>query len=174
MKNNRIRKLCVCGMFSALIFVVTAFVSIPAGVYGNVNLGDAFIIIATFILGPYGAICGGLGAMIADLIGAYSVYAPGTLIIKILLSLVCFYAYKGIKKVTRLDFISKLIGGILGEAVMVLGYFLYECMLYDVTVAIVSIPFNLIQGGVAVVFGSLISYFLFRSKSISKFLNNLK
>ena len=160
-------------MFSALIFVVTAFISIPAGTYGNINLGDAFIIIATFILGPYGAICGGLGAMIADLSGAYAIYAPGTLVIKILLSLVCFYTYKGLRKVIRLNFISKLVGAFLGETVMVLGYFVYECILYDFTTAIISIPFNSIQGVVACVSGSLISYFLLKNKTTSKFIEYL-
>ena len=66
--NKQVKRLCICAMFSALIFVITAFVSLPAGPVGNINLGDAFIIIATFLLGPYGAIAGGLGAMLADLI----------------------------------------------------------------------------------------------------------
>ena len=172
--NKKIKKLCVCGMLAALIFVITAFVSVPAGVYGNINLGDAFIIIATFILGPYGAICGGIGAMLADLIGAYAIYAPGTLLIKALLSLACYFTYKGINKIIRFDLISKLIGALCGEAVMVLGYFLYECMLFDVSTAAISIPFNAIQGGASLVLGTVISYLLTKNKTVNKFINDLK
>ena len=168
---KQVKKLCTCAMFTALIFVITAFVSIPAGPVGNINLGDAFIIIATFLLGPYGAICGGLGAMIADLISAYAIYAPATLIIKCLMSIVCFYSYKGIVKVIKLDFISKIIGAFLGETVMVFGYFLYEWILYGFSTAIISIPFNSIQGVTAVILGATISYFLFKNKSIKKFID---
>ncbi len=172
--NKKIKKLCVCGMLAALIFVITAFVSVPAGAYGNINLGDAFIIIATFILGPYGAICGGIGAMIADLIGAYAIYAPGTLIIKALLSLACYFTYKGIKNIIRFDLISRLIGALCGEAVMVLGYFLYEWMLFGISTAVISIPFNVIQGGASLVLGTIISYLLTKNKTVNKFIEDLK
>ena len=172
--NKKIKKLCVCGMLAALIFVITAFVSVPAGTYGNINLGDAIIIIATFIFGPYGAICSGIGAMIADLIGPYAIYAPATLVIKALLSLACYFTYKGIKKLIRFNFASMLTGAICGEIVMVLGYFLYETFLYGIDVALVSIPFNAIQGGVAVILGTLISYFLFKNKATSRLIDNLK
>lgn len=172
--NKQIKRLCVCAMFAGLIFVITAFVSVPAGPVGNINLGDVFIIIATFALGPYGAIAGGLGAMLADLIGAYAIYAPATLVVKAGLAIVCYYVYRGIKKVIRLDYISRLIGALCGELVMVLGYFLYEGILYGFATALISVPFNLIQGGVALVLGTLISYLLLKNKVIARFVENLK
>ena len=172
--NNKIKRLCVCAMLAGLIFVITAFVSVPAGPYGNINLGDVFIIVATFILGPYGAICGGIGAMLADLIGPYAIYAPATLIVKALLAIVCYYVFKSLKRITRIDYISKLIGAICGELVMVLGYFLYEGILYGFGAALVSVPFNLIQGGVAVVVGTIISFLLFKNRTINRFIDNLK
>ena len=172
--NKKIKKLCVCGIFAALIFVITAFVSIPAGTYGNINLGDAFIIIATFLLGPLGAVASGIGAMIADLIGPYAVYAPATLVIKILMSIACFYTYKGIRKILYWEFISKLVGTFVCETIMVLGYFLYEYILYGFSTAVISIPFNLIQGITAIVLGTSISYLLLRNKGIQKFIDYLK
>ncbi len=170
--TKQIKRLCVCAMLSALIFVFTAFVSVPAGPVGNINLGDAFIIITTFLLGPYGAIAGGIGAMLADLIGPYAIYAPATLIVKALLSLVCYYIYLALKKVIQLDYISKLIGAICGEIIMVLGYFLYEGILYGFATALISVPFNLIQGGVATILGTLISYFILKNRTINKFVDN--
>ncbi len=161
-------------MFATLIFVITAFVSVPAGPVGNINLGDVFIIIATFVLGPYGAIAGGIGAMLADLIGAYAVYAPATLVVKALLAIVCYYVYKGLKKVICFDYISRLIGAVCGEIVMVLGYFLYEGVLYGFKTAIVSVPFNLIQGGVATVLGTIVSFLLLENRFINRFMENLK
>lgn len=172
--NKHIKKLCICGMLAALIFVITAFVSVPAGPYGNINLGDVFILVATFILGPYGAIAGGVGAMLADLIGPYAIYAPATLIVKALLSIVCYYIYRGLKKIIRFDYLSMIIGAIFGELVMVLGYFLYEGILYGFATALISVPFNLIQGGVAVVIGTFISFLLLKNKITNRFIDNLK
>ncbi|MBQ4509296.1 MAG: ECF transporter S component [Clostridia bacterium] len=172
--NKRIKKLCACAIFTALIFVVTAFISVPAGPVGNINLGDAFIIITTFLLGPLGAISGGIGAMLADLIGPYAVYAPATLVVKVLLAITCYYVYNILKRIIRIDIVSRFIGAICGELVMVLGYFLYEGILYGFPTALVSVPFNLIQGGAAIVVGTIISFLLLKNKAINRFVLSLK
>lgn len=169
-----IRLLCVCAMFTALVCVATTFFSLPAGPVGNVNLGDVIIIITTLALGPYGAIASGIGAMLADLMSPYAIYAPATLIVKIALSLVCYYVYRVLKKTIKLDYLSMLIGAVCGELTMVLGYFLYEGILYGFATALLSVPFNLIQGGIALVVGTLISYFILKNNTVKKFIDNLK
>ncbi|MBO5439863.1 MAG: ECF transporter S component [Clostridia bacterium] len=172
--NKPVKRLCICAMFTALIFVITVFVSVPAGPVGNINLGDAFIIIATFVLGPYGAIAGGVGAMLADLISAYAIYAPATLVIKSLLAIACYYVYKVFKRIIRFDYISRLIGAICGELVMVIGYFLYEGILYGFANALISVPFNLIQGVTAVTLGTIVSFLLLKNKTVNGFIEGLK
>ena len=91
MTSKRIKQIVTCAIFAALICVTTMFISVPAPapLAGNVNLGDAIIIIASFLLGPlFGAIAGGVGAALADLFSAYIVYAPATFFIKAALAVV--------------------------------------------------------------------------------------
>ena len=83
MKKEQIIKLCVTGMFTALICVATMVIQIPAPLAGYVHFGDCFILIAAWILGPwYGFAAGGIGSALADLFTGYAHYIPGTLIIK--------------------------------------------------------------------------------------------
>lgn len=50
---------------------------------GFVNLGDCFVLLSGWLLGPWwGGAAGGIGSMLADLLLGYGHYAPGTLIIK--------------------------------------------------------------------------------------------
>lgn len=83
MKKEQIIKLCVTGMFTALICVATMVIQIPAPLVGFLNLGDCFVLVAAWILGPwYGFAAGGIGSALADLFTGYAHYVPGTLIIK--------------------------------------------------------------------------------------------
>ena len=77
----------------ALTFVSTMFIRVPL-VLGYINLGDAFVLLSVFILGPvYGTIAAGVGSALADLFG-YITYAPGTLLIKTVMAIVAYLLYK--------------------------------------------------------------------------------
>lgn len=83
MKKEQIIKLCVTGMFTALICVATMVIQIPAPIVGFLNLGDCFVLVAAWILGPwYGFVAGGIGSALADLLTGFAQYIPATLIIK--------------------------------------------------------------------------------------------
>lgn len=168
MKNNT-KKLTTCAIFAAIICVVTTFVAVPAPAIGNVNLGDIFILCSAWLLGPLGALSAGIGACLADLFSGFAIYAPATLIIKALMALVCYYSYISFAKITRLNFISRLISAILAEGVMVLGYFLYETVIYGFTAALASVPFNLIQGSVCLIIGTACCFLLFKNSTVQKF-----
>ena len=76
-------KLTAAIIFAAMVCLVTLsfYVSVPATT-GYFNLGETVIYIAALVFGPFvGAIAGGLGAAIADIL-LMPVFAPGTLIIK--------------------------------------------------------------------------------------------
>ena len=91
--QNHVKKLVFTSLFTALIIVCTAYVSIPLPLVGYVHLGDAFIFLSTFILGPiYGAVAAGIGSALADLI-VYPAYALATLIVKALMSLTAYALY---------------------------------------------------------------------------------
>ena len=87
MKKIPTKKLVLTALFTALTMVATMFIRIPLPL-GYVNLGDAFVLLSVFILGPIlGTVAAGVGSTIADLFG-YITYAPGTLIIKTAMAII--------------------------------------------------------------------------------------
>ena len=109
--------------------------------------------VGAFLLGPvYGMAAGGLGSMMADVLLGYAAYAPGTLVIKGLTALCAALVLRAMHgKMTGLA-----AGAVLGEIVMVLGYFAYEGLALGYgAAAAASIPGNAIQGAAGVVVGIL-------------------
>jgi len=112
-------------------------------------------------LGPaFGALAGGLGSALSDLVGGYSLFVPGTFVIKALMALVAALLFRALKK---RPVAAVLISGIAAEAIMVTGYFGYNILLTslsgnaDVSLAAAAassaaeIPFNLVQGSIGIV-----------------------
>lgn len=81
------------GLFTALAFVATLLIQIPAG-WGYINFGDAVVMIASVVLGPVGgAVTGLLGPAAADLATGFLIYAPFTAVIKAFEGLFCGLLY---------------------------------------------------------------------------------
>ena len=156
MQNLTTKKLVLTALLMALTFVATMFIRIPLPL-GYVNLGDVFVLLSVFILGPvYGTIAGGVGSCLADLIG-YISYAPGTLIIKSAMALVAYLIYSLLLKATKKDIIAEIIGGIAGAVIMAFGYFFYEILFFETAgVAIINVPWNLLQGAVGVILSTIV------------------
>ena len=111
MKNVTTKKLVMTALMMALTMVATMFIRIPLPL-GYVNLGDVFVLLSVFILGPvYGTIAAGVGSGLADLFG-YITYAPGTLIIKSAMALVAWLIYKLLSKATGKEMLGEIVGGI--------------------------------------------------------------
>lgn len=150
MKKIPTIKLVMTALFMALTFVATTFIRVPLPT-GYANLGDALVLLSVFILGPFwGAIAGGVGSALADLLG-WITYAPGTLIIKTVMAIVAYYVYISLKKATKKQILAEIVAGIVGAIIMAVGYFVYETIFFvTAAVAIVSLPYNLIQGALGV------------------------
>ena len=90
-KGLQTKDIVLCGILMALTTVMTMIVQIPViGAHGYVNMGDTVVLFTALYLGKKeGAIVGGLGSALADLISGYGVYAPVTLIAKGLEGFVC-------------------------------------------------------------------------------------
>ena len=89
-RSLSIRDVVMAATFAALTLLATFVLKIPTPTLGYVHIGDTFVILAGIILGPaLGAIAAGLGAALADLLGGYAIWAPGTFVIKLLTALVC-------------------------------------------------------------------------------------
>lgn len=156
MQNLTTKKLVLTALLTALTFVATMFIRIPLPL-GYVNLGDVFVLLSVFILGPvYGTIAGGVGSCLADLVG-YISYAPGTLIIKSAMALVAYLVYSLLFKATNKKIVGEIIGGIAGAVIMAFGYFFYEILFFETAgVAIINVPWNLLQGTVGVILSTIV------------------
>ena len=145
------KKLVITSMFTALTTVATIAVQIPMA-FGYVNLGDMFVLLSAFVLGTwYGVAAAGIGSAMADVIIGYAIYAPGTFIIKAIMSLIVSLIIKSLNGKIRLTILLQLIAGIVAEIIMVLGYFFYEAVILGYSwAAVSSVVGNLIQGGVGV------------------------
>jgi len=78
------REIALMATFTALVFLSTSLFYIPLiSTTGFFNIGEAFVYLAAFIGGPIvGAVAGGLGASMADMVLGYGYFAPGTLVFK--------------------------------------------------------------------------------------------
>ena len=132
--------MCISGIFSALVFVITAYLHIPT-TNGYVHCGDGFIFIAACILPmPYSIMVGVLGAMLADLLTGFAIWAPGSMIIKGLLALL--FTCKSNKIITKRNLAMLLPAALISAA----GYCLYEALITGSFIAaLAGIPASLVQ-----------------------------
>ena len=166
MNDKKIRKLVFAALLAALVCVATMVVQIPSPMQGYVNLGDCFVLLSGWLLGPwYGFAAGGIGSMLADLFLGYAHYAPGTLVIKGLVALLAALLYEKLGRSPA----ARIASGVVGEIVMVLGYFGYASMLLGKGLAAAaSIPGNIFQGAVGLVVGAVLATVLERAKVTQK------
>ena len=148
MKQDKIKTLTWAGLMCAIVVVTTMFAAIPIpGVQGAyANAGDAAVYASAHLLGwPTAAI----GSMLADLLLGSALYAPATFVIKGVMALL---AVKLAGKVKAMIPRFLICGG-----AMVLGYFLYECLIYGASTAVISIPANLMQAVAGALLGAIIT-----------------
>ena len=150
MRHPKIQKLALSALFCALVFVATQL-AIPAPAVGNVNLGDGMLLLCAQILGgPWAMVAAAVGAALTDLLSAYAVYAPATLVIKACMVAVFLWIAALLSRCRLPKMAARLIAALCAELVMMAGYFLYECLLYGPITAALNIPFNAVQGTVAI------------------------
>lgn len=142
MKSVHTRKLVAAALFAALIYVATAFFTVPLPT-GYANLGDCFCILAGVLLGPvFGPLAAAVGSAIADLLLGYTVYAPATFLIKGGMALIAWLVYTRLRAPLPLRL---PLGCLCAECVVVGGYFVYEWLLYG-PAAVATLLGNSIQG----------------------------
>lgn len=168
--TDRTKKLVFAALFAALTCVSTMIIKIPTPTNGYIHPGDGFVLLSGLILGPFwGSLAAGIGSALSDLIGGYFIYVPATFTIKALTALVGYLVFQGFLQlfIRRTDFPALVISGIFGEAIMVLGYFLFEIFMLAVLngsstsaatiAAAASVIPNVVQG----MFGVIISTVLY-------------
>lgn len=154
MKPKSVKNAVLGGLLMALIALATAFLAFPIpGVTGAyVNAGDGCVFAAAYYLpGVLGAVVAGIGSALADAMLGSLIYLPATLVIKGLMAFAAGKLFRIFKKKWGIV-IAMLLSGLIMPA----GYFIYECALYGAPIAVLSIPFNLLQYAAGVILGVLI------------------
>ena len=172
--KNAMRKLVMASFLASLVCVTTMIIKVPSPPNGYINLGDCIVLLSGWLLSPmYGFLAAGIGSAAADLFSGYVMYAPATFIIKGAMALIVYYMFKLLNKKAG-SFISRILGGIPAEIFMILGYFLFEGILYGFGPSVVNIPANAVQGSVGLVLGLILIKMLENIKIISNSHNRSK
>ena len=155
--RNTTQKIVVAAMLASLTCVATMLIKIPTPMKGYMNLGDCVVLLAGWMLSPlYGILAAGIGSALADLFSGYVLYAPATFVIKGVMALIAFGGFRLLnKKIGSLA--ARIITGLLAEVVMVVGYFVFEGVLYGFGPAAVNIPANGIQGAAGLILGCMLA-----------------
>lgn len=96
------KHLSFTAVLAALCCVSTVFFVVPLPASGYFNMGDVFVLLSGWLLGPlYGAAAAGLGTMLADVVGGYASYAPATLVIKAVMAVAAYFVSRLLKKAIR-------------------------------------------------------------------------
>ena len=123
MQNKKIRLMCFSGIFTAIVFVFTAYLHIPSHT-GYTHVGDGFIYLAACLLPlPYAMFVGAAGALLADCLTGFAIWAPGSVIIKT--AAVLFFSRKSKNIVCWRNIIALIPAWIL----CIGGYYLYEAVI---------------------------------------------
>lgn len=166
--SNHIKNLAVAGIMAAMITVMTAYVChIPIGVNGGyVHFGDSLIYLAAVLLPrPYAMAAAAIGGGLADLLTA-PMWAPATVVIKMLITLPFTAKTKGIITVRNVvaTIIAYLISG--------LGYFVAEYLIFGTgAVLLVSMGQSFIQSAGSGLFFVLFGFALDKARVKVKFFN---
>lgn len=166
-------RMCVSGMFAALICVATMVIHVPTPYGGYWHFGDCFVLIAGWVLGPwYGGAAAGVGSMFADLFLGTAYYMPGTFIIKAAMAiLAAFIARAFLRKRDSFGLFGYIAGGTAAEAVMIGGYFIYKWIMLGrgYAAAVTSVPTNFLQGAFGLVAGVILMQTIAKTHVLKRF-----
>ena len=163
MKKNNLfafssaKQLAFTALFATLCCLSTVCIAIPLPLGGYLNIGDVFVLLSAWCLGPtFGAAAAGIGSALADIILGYGVYAPATLLIKTLMAFIAYmvWSFLSNSKKKYAFMLSRAISACAGEVCMILGYFLFDSALVGSFVA--AAP-TLITNGIQGIFGAIFS-----------------
>ena len=154
--KTKTQKIILASMLAALCCVATMIIKIPSPLKGYLNLGDCVVLLSGWLLSPmYTFLAAGIGSGLADVLSGYIVYAPATFLIKGIMAIIAYFCFKGMSnKLGNLP--SRLIGGVLAETEMVIGYYVFEGFMYGFAPSVVNIPANAVQGVAGIIVGIIL------------------
>lgn len=172
MRNEKVQKLVMTGVFAALSYVVFTFlqikITLPGGDATSIHLGNAVCVLGALILGGlYGGIGGALGMTIGDIFDpVYVVYAPKTFLLKLCIGLITGFVAHKCGKITQTNDKKKLfqwtlfaaIGGLAFNMVAdpLVGYF-YKLLILGKPAADITLAWNIASTSINAVLSTIVS-----------------
>ena len=151
--HSKTKRIVITALMAAMVCVATMIIKIPSPMKGYLNIGDCIVLLCGWLLSPgFGFVAAGLGSALADMFSGYITYAPATFFIKGVMALIAFACFKLMnQRIGKLP--SQIIGAVLAEIIMVLGYYVFEGFMYGFIPSAVNIPANAVQGAAGLIFG---------------------
>lgn len=149
--NEQVKFLTITALGTALVYVFTAFINVRlpiAAAGGLIHLGNVPLFIFAILFGKKtGAIAGGVGMGLFDLLSGWTLWAPFTFVIVGLMGFVVGWITE--KKKGYGWYVVAMFAAC---AIKIAGYYIAEGIIYGNWVSpALSIPGNLVQIGVAAV-----------------------
>ena len=124
MNDHKLKTLTLPRVLTALIFVIAAYIHIPS-FNGYVHIGDGLLYLAAALLPtPYAMFAGSVGAVLADCLTGYAIWAPASFVIKLLT--VLFFTAKGNRIIGKHNLLALLPAALLCLG----GYYVYEGLIF--------------------------------------------
>ena len=121
--KSKIKLITITGVFTAIVYILTAYLHIPSHT-GYTHIGDGFIYLAACLLPlPYAAFVGGMGAVLADCLTGFAIWAPASVIIKV--AAVLFFTSKKEKIICTKNLLALIPASLL----CIGGYYLYDALI---------------------------------------------
>jgi uncharacterized membrane protein len=149
-QSQDVKRLVYSALFIAIVFVATYInihIPILMGQGGLVHLGTLVMFIIAIKYGrTYGALAGGVGMALFDLLSIWATWAPGTLVVRIVAGFVMGQVALS-KEGQGKSFVRNVLALLAGGAVIVVGYWLFEGIFlgYGLVPALGSVPGNILQ-----------------------------
>ncbi len=153
-RHMQTQKLVITALMIALTYVFTAMINIRlpfAGSGGLIHLGNVPLFIAAILFGKRtGALAGGIGMGLFDVLSGWTAWAPFTFLIVGLMGYETgLFAEKRIIKNT---YVNTAVSLVLALVIKIVGYYFAEVFLYhNWLTPLGSIPGNVLQVGTAAV-----------------------
>lgn len=172
MKNEKLLKIVMTGVFAALSYVVFTFlqikITLPGGDATSIHLGNAVCVLGALLIGGvYGGLGGAIGMTVGDLFDpVYVVYAPKTFILKFCIGLITgLIAHKLGHITTEKDngkvlrwTIFATVGGLLFNVIFdpLIGYF-YKLLILGKPAAELTLAWNVASTSINAVTSTIVS-----------------
>lgn len=176
MRNEKVQKLVMTGVFAALSYVVFTFlqfkIMLPGGDATSIHLGNAVCVLGALILGgPLGGIGGAIGMTIGDILDpVYLPSAPKTFFLKLCIGLITGLIAHNIghithktdkKEITKWALLAA-IGGLLFNVIFdpLVGYY-YKLLILGKPAAELTLAWNVASTSINAVTSTVVSVLVY-------------